>query len=69
MDLLPGYIKVDIHEYSCLISASFPDMLVLISRDPFLCTKLRLLLEWILQNMVRHFVTHKQVHADKRHPI
>ena len=29
----------------------------------------RLLLEWILQNMVRHFVTHKQVQADKRHPI
>jgi len=28
-----------------------------------------LLLEWILQNMVRHFVTHKQVQADKRHPI
>ena len=27
-----------------------------------------LLLEWILQNMVRHFVTHKQVQADKRHP-
>ena len=26
-------------------------------------------LEWILQNMVRHFVTHKQVQADKRHPI
>ena len=30
---------------------------------------IRLLLEWILQNMVRHFVTHKQVQADKRHPI
>ena len=29
----------------------------------------RLLLEWILQNMVRHFVTHKQVQADKRNPI
>ena len=29
----------------------------------------RFLLEWILQNMVRHFVTHKQVLADKRHPI
>ena len=29
----------------------------------------RLLLEWILQNMVRKFVTHKQVQADKRHPI
>ena len=29
----------------------------------------RLLLEWILQYMVRHFVTHKQVQADKRHPI
>ena len=28
-----------------------------------------LLLEWILQNMVRHFVTHKQQQADKRHPI
>ena len=28
-----------------------------------------LLLEWILQNMVRHFVTHKQVQADKRHSI
>ena len=28
-----------------------------------------LLLEWILQNMVRHFVTHKQLQADKRHPI
>ena len=28
-----------------------------------------LLLEWIFQNMVRHFVTHKQVRADKRHPI
>ena len=28
-----------------------------------------LLLEWILQNMVRHFVTHKQPQADKRHPI
>ena len=27
------------------------------------------LLEWVLQNMVRHFVTHKQVQADKRHPI
>ena len=27
------------------------------------------LLEWILQNMLRHFVTHKQVQADKRHPI
>ena len=26
-------------------------------------------LEWILQKMVRHFVTHKQVQADKRHPI
>ena len=23
-------------------------------------------LEWILQNMVRHFLTHKQVQADKR---
>ena len=30
---------------------------------------LRLLLEWILQNMVRDFVTHKQVQADKRLPI
>ena len=30
---------------------------------------LTFLLEWILQNMVRHFVTHKQVQADKRHPI
>ena len=29
----------------------------------------RLLLEWILQNMVRHFVIHKQVQAYKRHPI
>ena len=29
----------------------------------------RLLLEWILQNMVRHFVRHKQVQADKRHPL
>ena len=29
----------------------------------------QLLLERILQNMVRHFVTHKQVQADKRHPI
>mgnify|MGYP007058674398 CR=1 FL=1 len=29
----------------------------------------RLLLEWILHNMVRHFVTHKQVQAGKRHPI
>ena len=28
-----------------------------------------LLLEWILQNMVRHFVTHKQLQADKRHPF
>ena len=28
-----------------------------------------LLLEWILQNMVRHFVTHKQVQVDKRHSI
>ena len=28
-----------------------------------------LLLEWILQSMVRHFVTHKQVQADKGHPI
>ena len=28
-----------------------------------------LLLEWILQNMVRHFMTHKQVQADKRQPI
>ena len=28
-----------------------------------------LLLEWLLQNMLRHFVTHKQVQADKRHPI
>ena len=28
-----------------------------------------LLLEWILQNMVRHFVTHKQVQVDKRRPI
>ena len=27
------------------------------------------LLEWILQNMVRHFVTHKQVQADKLHSI
>ena len=27
------------------------------------------LLEWILQNRVRHFVTHKQVQADKQHPI
>ena len=27
------------------------------------------LLEWIHQNMVRHFVTHKQVQADKPHPI
>ena len=31
--------------------------------------KIGLLLEWILQNMVRHFVTHKQVQADKWHPI
>ena len=30
---------------------------------------IRLLLEWILQNMVRHFVTHKQVQAHKGHPI
>ena len=30
---------------------------------------LRLLLEWILQNMVRHFVTHKQLQAGKRQPI
>ena len=29
----------------------------------------RSLLEWILQNMVRHYVIHKQVQADKRHPI
>ena len=29
----------------------------------------RLLLGWIIQNMVRHFVTHKQVQTDKRHPI
>ena len=28
-----------------------------------------LLLEWILQNMVRHFVTHKQVQAHKQHPV
>jgi len=28
-----------------------------------------LLLEWLLQNMLRHFVTHKQAQADKRHPI
>ena len=27
------------------------------------------LLEWILQNTVRHVVTHKQVQADKRHAI
>ena len=27
------------------------------------------LLEWLLQNMVRPFVTHKQVQAHKRHPI
>ena len=27
------------------------------------------LLEWILQNMARHFVTHKQIQADKLHPI
>ena len=30
---------------------------------------IRLFLECIIQNMVRHFVTHKQVQADKRHPI
>ena len=27
------------------------------------------LLEWILQNMARHFMTHKQVQADKRQPF
>ena len=31
--------------------------------------ELWLLLEWILQNMVREFVTHEQVQADKRLPI
>ena len=28
-----------------------------------------LFLEWILQNMVRYFLLHKQLQADKRHPI
>ena len=34
-----------------------------------LTVKSRCLLEWILQIMVRHFVTHKQLQADKRHSI
>ena len=36
-----------------------------LSKDILKC----LLLEWILQNMVRYFVTHIQIQADKRHPI
>lgn len=35
----------------------------------FSCIVNGLLLEGILHNQVRHFVTHKQVQGDKRRPI
>ena len=54
----------------CMVMYGYGGSCMAMEGHVWLCSVIYgFLLELILKNMVGHFVTHKQVKADKQHPI